>query len=200
MHKNWRWISVYLMTILERHFSYPILSLLNLTLVKYLCGIPWKSMEFIEIHGIRSLNFIRLFRVIFSSQQHVTEGVITTWSNRMTEFRLWNSTFHGVSMEFFEKPCSSMEFNVMAWNMLKFLFLSSTISQKLARITRCAKWIERYKLYLWRKWAAPSDRSITHGLFPQGWMLRETWGAQSSMRQLLRDPMFCFYLTVCEVF
>ena len=34
-----------------------------------------------------SLKFIRLLRVVFSSQQHVTEGVITTRSNRM-KFRL----------------------------------------------------------------------------------------------------------------
>ena len=34
-----------------------------------------------------SLNFIRLLRVVLSSQQHVTEGVITTRSNRM-KFRL----------------------------------------------------------------------------------------------------------------
>ena len=30
MHKNWSWISIYLLMILKRHFSYPILSLLNL--------------------------------------------------------------------------------------------------------------------------------------------------------------------------
>ena len=34
-----------------------------------------------------SLNFIQLLRVIYSSQQRVTEGVITTRSNRM-KFRL----------------------------------------------------------------------------------------------------------------
>ena len=41
--------------------------------------------------GMVSLKFIRLLRVVFSSQQRVTEGVITTRSNRM-KFRLGYGT------------------------------------------------------------------------------------------------------------
>ena len=64
-------------------------------LIPLLLPIDW-ALRFLPIsisHRLfrcrysNSLKFIRLLRVVFSSQQHVTEGVITTPSNRM-KFRL----------------------------------------------------------------------------------------------------------------
>ena len=51
---------------------------------KELTQLLWNKFK---VSDISSLNFIRLLRVLFSSQQRVTEGVITTWSNQI-KFRL----------------------------------------------------------------------------------------------------------------
>ena len=53
----------------------------NVTLPK---NAPFRFCHFFFLI---SLKFIRLLRIVFSSQQRVTEGVITTRSNRM-KFRL----------------------------------------------------------------------------------------------------------------